>query len=282
MFARTFAVHAKALDLGNARAVADFIESKLIKEVVGRKPFKFRFFVDTDPEAKKIVFYDMSANENVIEFSGLFGRLPQYNVECDLKTIKIHHFNEDNALARVLSLHWANERSPVTAVSPMEEETKKENESLRAVASATSGFLDTALDLDGIVNCSAVESVDPEEFDSQGRPRAMNKLPPEEIAPKERLPFFVVKLDAKSGPNRGIIRSCEGMNFAWSEERSYMILMCRFKMLPPFALVFPITGKVVQESMELYMEKKKAVGMVMYSDDVSDAFRIEKGKPTFE
>lgn len=260
MFARTFALNAPSEDLGNAESVADLIEGHLKKELCGRKPFEFRFFVDIDAENKKILFYDVSSNEQVIEFSGVFGRIPAYSVECGADTVKIYHFHEDNALARVYKLNWDGAKSGAKCIILLEEETKLENSSLRAVASATSGFIDIAQQLDGIVNCSVVEEVDS----------------------KERLPFFTIKMDVKSERNRGIIRSCEDVNFAWSEDRSFMILLCRFKMLPPFAITFPIMGRNVTDSMDLYISSRKAVGMVMFTDDVSDTFRVEKGKPTFE
>lgn len=269
MFARTFALNAPSEDLGNPESVADLIEKHLKKELSGRRPFPFRFFVDIDKEGKKVIFYDVSASEQVIEFSGVFGRIPAYSIECDKDVVKLYHFHEDNALARVFKID-KNANTKVIGVTLEKLESQKESASLRAVASATSGFLDIAQSLDGIVNCSVVEEVASEEA-----LKIDGFVPP-------RLPFFTIKLDVKSERNRGIIRSCEDVNFAWSEERSFMILLCRFKMLPPFAITFPIMGRNVTDSMDLYMNGRKAVGMVMYTDDVSDTFRVSKGKPIFE
>jgi hypothetical protein len=259
LFARTFAVNARSLDFANYVAVGDFLESKVKEGLQGRRPFDFRFFVDAAHEDKKLVFYDMSTTEHVIEFSGIFGRLPRYSVSCEGKAVKIYGFDDKDAEARILSL-GITKAGIINSVERDVEETRKESASLLAVASATSGFLDTAMDLDGVVNCTVVESAET----------------------KERLPFFTLKIDAKSERNRGILRSCEYIHFAWSEDRSNMVLICRFKMLPPYALAFPIMGRYIEDSMKLYMTNRKAVGMVMYTDDVNDSFSVEKEKPTFE
>jgi len=61
-----------------------------------------------------------------------------------------------------------------------------------------------------------------------------------------------------------------------------MIFICRFRMLPPFAVSFPLMGRNIVEAMDLYTRSQKGVGMVMFTDDVSDTFSLEKGKPAFE
>jgi hypothetical protein len=256
MFARSFGIRTKDADLDNQDAVLKILKDNL-QELVGKKPFKFTFFADCDRKNKKIVFYDTTTLEHVMEFSTLFQRLPEYSIECDGKTARIYRFHAETAAAHVLRLVG----DPViTSVEADEEATSKETATMRAVASTTDGFLDTAIDLTGTVVASIVAN---------------------EAGVKR--PFFTVKLDAKSPQNRAIIRSCESMMFAWSDtDTSYMIFMCRFKMLPPFAVTFPLIGRNVEEAANLYMETKKGVGMTMFLDDVSDAFQIENGRPTFE
>jgi hypothetical protein len=256
MFARSFGIRAKDIDLNDRIAVLALIEKNL-SELVGKKPFKFTFFADCDRKNKKIVFYDTTALEHVMEFSTLFQRLPEYSIECDGKLVKVYHFHPENAVARIFTI---SSGPLATAVTRDEAASSAETETLRAVASTTDGFLDTAVDLSGTVIASIV----------------MNDS-------REKRPFFTVKLDAKSPQNRSLIRSCESMMFAWSDtDTSFMIFMCRFKMLPTFALTFPLMGRNVEEAAQLYMETKKGVGMTMFSDDVSDAFKIENGRPTFE
>lgn len=263
MFPRTWAVKPKNLDLSDPKAVIEFLDTTLRKELAGRRYFTFSFFVDVDQELKKIVFYDMSVVENVIEFSSIFARLPEYSITCAGKEVKIYHFNENNAVARVLVLDTIEEkgRQSVHTVWVSKERTEEETKSLQAVASTTHGFIEVACDLSGMVNASVVENADTQ----------------------EKRACFAVKLDAKSDKNRAIVRSCEKMHFAWSDqETSYMVLLCRFRMLPPFALSFPITGRNKEDAMTLYTESKKAVGMVIFTDDVNDSFTIENEKPTFE
>lgn len=256
MFARTFSIKAKDVDLDDHFAVLSILERNL-SDLVGRKPFAFRFFVDCDRVNKKIVFYDTSHQDHVIEFSTLFQRLPEYSIECDSKTVRIYHFHAQKAAALAFNLVG----SPVvTSVAVDEEALRSETAALATVASMTEGFIQTAIDLSGTVVASAVK-------DESG----------------SKYPFFTVKIDAKSGQNRAILRSCEKMTFAWGDtDTSFMVFMCRFKMLPPFALTFPLIGKNVDYAAELYVKSKKGVGMVMYTDDVSDAFRLENSKPTFE
>lgn len=258
MFARTFALNAKKLNFDDPNAVISLIEEHLVRDLSGRRPFGFRLFVDVDKEEKKLVFYDTTAPEHLMEFSGVYCRLPDFSIEFDSKTMKIYRFHEDLAMARVFTASVND--GVIKSLTEDKEATASESKSLRDVASATSGFFDVAGSLIGAVNCSVVE----------------------DINTNERMPFFTVKVDDKSEKNRAVIRSCEDMRFAWSDERSFMVLMCRFKMLPPFALTFPIMGRNIPESMQLYMTHQKAVGMAMYTDDVSDSFRIEKGRPTFE
>lgn len=255
MFARTFGIRTKDIDLDDPKAVIGLIEQHL-GELSGKKPYKFAFFADCDREHKKLIFFDTTAIEHVVEFSSIFSRLPEYSVECDGKSVKIYHFHPENAVARVIPLSG----DPIGPIAADEEASRKETASLLAVASTTDGFLDTAVDLAGVVVATIVEN-----------------------DTKEKRPCFTVKIDAKSPQNRSILRSCEQMFFAWSDmETSYMILMCRFKMLPPFALAFPLMGRNIDEAAELYMDTKKGVGMVMFTDDVSDSFQIENGRPTFE
>lgn len=258
MFSRTFAVHARNINLTDPSAVLSFIEKALQGEIVERKPFKFTFFVDADPELKKIVFYDMTVLEHVIEFSSVFARLPQYSIVSDGEAIRMYYFHEERAQARVLKLTVSE--GVVRDATPWPEETEKEQASLSAVVSTTAGFLDDACTLDGSLTCSVVEN-------SQTG---------------EKLPFFTLKLEASAVKNRGLIRSCERIMFAWSDQTSYMIFLCRFRMLPPFAMMFTILGNKLAESMALYMKTPKAVGMVMFKGDQSDTFTVEKGVPKFE
>jgi hypothetical protein len=258
VFARTFALNAKNLDFENARAVISLIEEHLIKDLSGRRPFAFRLFVDLDKEAKKLVFYDTTAPEHVMEFSGVYCRLPELSIEFDAKTLKIYRFHEEHGSAKIFNA--VVDGGVIRSLTADEATSAEESKSLRDVACATSGFFDVAGSLDGIVSCSVVE----------------------DTTTNERMPFFTVKVDDQSAKNRAVVRSCEDMRFAWSDERSFMVLMCRFKMLPPFAITLPIMGRNIPESMELYITHQKAVGMAMYTDDVSDSFRIEKGRPTFE
>lgn len=262
MFARTFGVYAKTINLDDPVEVIDFIGKSLRTDLVGRRPFRFLFFADCDRELKKIVFYDMSCLEHVIEFSGLLGRLPEYSITCDGKSeIKIHYFNEAKATAKVMTFAFSGGSESVQAIDDSVDATAEETRSLKIVASMTEGFLDTAVDLCGTVIARIVEDNDT----------------------KEHLPFFTIKLDAKSKDNRSVVRSCEKMYFAWSDhDVNYMILICRFKMLPPFAMSFPIMGKGLEEAAQLYMNTKKGVGMVLFTDDVSDTFRITDSKPAFE
>jgi hypothetical protein len=261
LFARTFGIHTKSLDLGNPSEVVSFIGKSLRTDLVGRRPFRFLFFADCDKELKKIVFYDMSCLEHVIEFSSLLSRFPGYSVTCDgVSEIKIHHFDSVEAVAKVMTL-VVGSSGLVSDVCDNDIQTEDETKSLRTVASMTHGFLDVATDLCGTVIARIVEDDNT----------------------KERFPFFTIKFDAKSKDNRSVVRSCEKMYFAWSDhDVNYMILICRFKMLPPFAMSFPIMGKGLEAASQLYMSTKKGVGMTMYTDDVSDTFRITDSKPTFE
>lgn len=258
MFARTFSISAKELDFGNPDEVISFMTKGLTTDLAGRRPFKFLFFSDCDRELQKIVFYDMSCLEHVIEFSGLLGRLPEYSINCDGERIKIHYFHEEKAVARVISI--VTDAGFIKDLTYQVGETDIETKALKDVASLTQGFLDTAVDLQGTVIAQVMED-----------------------EAKEKIPFFTIKLDAKSTKNRAIIRSCEKMYFAWSDQDvNYMILICRFKMLPPFAVTFPMSGRMLPESAHLFMHTKKGVGTVMFTDDVSETFRIEDSKPTFE
>lgn len=261
MFARTFAVYAKTLDLDDPAKVIEFIGNTLRSDFKGRRAFRFLFFADCDRELKKIVFYDMSYTEHVIEFSSLLARLPEYSIACDGKEIKVHYFHEERAMARVFHLR---EEGPVVGdLLDMKEESEKETTSLKAVASMTHGFLDAAIDLQGSVLANVFE--DPET--------------------KERYAYFTVKLDASSKDNRAIIRSCEKMYFAWSDtDANYMIFLCRFKMLPPFAMSFPILSPKERSmaAAKIFMTTKKGVGMVVFSDDNPESFSIADSKPTFE
>ncbi len=175
----------------------------------------------------------------------------------------MYYFHPEDAAAKVLDFTVKEEdgEKHITEVKPSGRGTAQETESLRAVASSTHGFVEIAADLAGIVNASMVENAD------TGEKRA----------------FFAVKVDARSEKNRAILRSTEVMHFAWSDQdTSYMIFLCRFRMLPLFALSFPLMGKNVQEAMQLYTSTKKAVGVVMFTDDVSDSFQIENERPSFE
>lgn len=262
MFARTWSVSAKEIDLGNPEEVAAYIVVSLQKEFVGKRPFKFTFFVDADPAIQKLVFYDMSIIEQVIEFSAFFGRLPQYSVVSDAKTVRVCHYHPDQAFSKVMTIATAPEGNgaTVTAVALSPTETESETKSLRAVASTTEGFLDVAGSIGGNVTCQIMEHEETH----------------------EKRAVFTVKIDGRSEKNRAIIRSCEKMHFAWSDQASYMVLLCRFKMLPPFALTFPVLGQKLVDAMHTYMKTDSAVGMVMYTDDVTDTFNVEKGRPTFE
>ncbi len=187
-------------------------------------------------------------------------RLPQYSIQYDPPKIKIYHFNEDRAMARVLEVE-GEPKAKATGVKSLPEESKTESKALHDVASLTNGFLDAAVDLQGQVIAKVFQN--------------------EET--KEKFPFFTLKLDAKSADNRAIVRSCEKMFFAWSDtDTNYMILICRFKMLPPYAMMFPISGKSMEAAAELYMKTKKGVGVAIFNDDVNDSFRLEDSKPTFE
>jgi len=263
MFGRTFAVSTRGFDPTNPSEVVRSIEEKLSKELQGYPAAPFLFFADVNTEFKKVVFYDMCQLETTMEFASIFGRFPQYSISFDGKSsVKIHYFKEDGSIARVLSTPVEDRggRRVIASVAPDEAESVKETESVRQVTSVIVGLLDAAQSLDGKVACSVVENEQT----------------------KEKLPFFTLRLDDVSEKNRAVIRSCERMYFAWSQEGSYMILICRFKMLPPFAMSFPILGRSAHEAMHLFIETKKAVGVVMFTDDVNDAFTINDNKPTFE
>jgi hypothetical protein len=263
MFPRTWAVKPKDLDLADPKAVIEFLETTLQKELTGRRLFTFSFFVDVDQELKKIVYYDMSVVEHVIEFSSIFARLPEYSIDCAGKEVKIYHFDPESAVARVLILDTIapDGKDEIHKVWVSQERSEEETKSLKAVASTTHGFIEVACDLAGIVNASVVENAET----------------------KEKRAFFSVKLDAPSDKNLAIIRSCEKMHFAWSDqETSYMVFLCRFRMLPPFALSFPIMGRNMEDAMTLYTKSKQAVGVVIFTDDVNDSFTIAEEKPTFE
>lgn len=261
MFARTFAVRAKGVNLDDPAAVIDFIERGLRSDLIGRRPFKFLLFADADKENEKVVFYDMSTLQHTIEFSSLLGRLPQFSVQCYPPKISIYHFHEERAIARILDLEgWVN-TGKVEGVIPSLKESADESKAVRDVASLTNGFLDTAVELTGQVVAKVFENEHT----------------------KQPFPFFTIKLDAKSQDNRAVVRSCEKMYFAWSDtETNYMILVCRFKMLPPYAMMFPISGKSMAKAAELYMKTKKGVGVAIFNDDVNDSFKIEDSKPIFE
>lgn len=260
MFARTFAVYAKAVDLGTPRAVVDFVAGRLREELVGRKAFSFTLFADVDETRKKIVFYDASHTEHVIEWSAIFQRLPQLSVSCDGDMLKIYHFYAEEGLARVFSIGRAPD-NVILGLTPYEDASRRESEEVRIMTSSTDGFVQSANAIDGAVSCGVVENAET----------------------KERLAHFTLRLSNKSVPYRGIIRSCREIFFAWSDDStSSMILICKFKMLPDFALSFPILGKNLQEAMVLYTRSKKAVGLTVYRDDQSDAFLVEEGRPVFD
>lgn len=263
MFPRTFAIKAKKEELKERAKLLDLFERQFSQDLPGKRPSKFTLFADVDLDLGKVVFYDMSTSEHVIEFSSIFARLPEFSIECSGEAIKMYYFNPDEADARVLAVESKDggDGPRIIAVKKSAEETAKEAKSLQAVASSTHGFVEIAADLSGIVNCSVVENTD------TGEKRA----------------FFAVKVDAKSEANRAILRSTEEMHFAWSDqEASNMIFLCRFRMLPLFALSFPLMGKNIIEAMELYTQSKRAVGVVMFTDDESDSFTIENEKPKFE
>lgn len=262
MFARTWSVSAKNLNLSDPEEVGAYLVTNLQKEFVGRRPFPFTFFADADLELKKIVFYDMSIIEQVIEFSAFFGRLPQYSLVSDGKIVRVCHYHTEQAFVKVLTIATApeGEGKTVTAVSLSPTETESETKSLRDVASTTEGFLDVAGSLTATVTCQVMEN------DETHEKRAV----------------FTIKVDGRSEKNRAIVRSCEKMHFAWSDQASYMVLLCRFKMLPPFALTFPVTGQKLVDAMQTYMKTDCGVGMAMYTDDVTDSFDIKKGRPIFE
>lgn len=262
MFARTFAVHAKSVPLDDPDAVLSFMGDNLLKEAVGREPAKLNLFADVDPEHKKIVFYDVSNLEAVVEFSSIWGRLPDYCVDCDGEKIKIYHFHPDKSRAKVFDLVCSEKdgRKEVVSIAPMKEESAKESKELKTMVSSTDGLLQAAEQITGKVVCAVVEN---------------DKT-------KEKRPLFTLKLDVAHMKYRAILKSCKRMYFAWSEDVSYMVLICRFRMLPAFAITLPVMGKNIRESMNLYIQTDRAVGMVMYADDVQDAFTAEKGEPTFE
>jgi len=262
VFARTFAVRAKGIALDDPDAVISFVSRKLCEEIVGRQPFKVSLFADVDAGHQKIVFYDVSALESVVEFSSIYGRLPDYCVECDGERFKVFHFHPDRSRAHVCDMAFLEKdgRKEVVSMAPNMKESARESDELKAVVSSTDGLLQAAEDIMGKVVCSVVEHK----------------------TTKERRPFFTLKLDIKSEKYRAILRSCKRLYFAWSEDVSYMVLICRFKMLPAFALSLPVMGKNIRESMELYIRTDCAVGMVMYADDQSDAFTVTKGEPIFE
>lgn len=262
MFARTFAVRAKDLDFGNPEAVLSFMGESLCKEAVGREPIKFSLFVDADAEHKKVVFYDVSILESVIEFSSIFGRTPEYSVESDGEKFRLYHFHPDRSVARVYDMAFFEKdgRREIASIAPDPGASEKESRDLKIIVSSTDGLLKAAEDITGKVVCQVVQNEETQ----------------------EKRPFFALKLDVRHEKYRAILRSCQKMHFAWSEDVSYMVLICRFKMMPAFALAIPVTGKALREAMELYMQTDRAVGMVMYVDDVSDAFTIEKGEPVFE
>lgn len=261
MFARTFAIHAK-IPLDDPDAVLSLMGDSLLKEAVGREPSKFSLFADVDPEHKKIVFYDVSNLENVVEFSSIWGRLPDYCVDCDGEKMKLYHFHPDKSRAKIFDLAFVEKdgRKEVVSIAPDKEASAKESRELKTMVSSTDGLLQAAENITGKVVCTVL----------------MNSVT------KEKRPSFSLKLDVKSSKYRAILRSCGRMHFAWAEDVSYMVLICRFKMLPAFALRIPVMGRDLRESMELYIRTNVAVGMVMYTDDVSDAFTIQKGEPVFE
>lgn len=263
MFPRTFAIKASKQEFANRHKLLDLFEQQFIRDLVGKYPSRFTLFADADADLGKVVFYDMSTSEHVIEFSSIFARLPEFSVECSGKDLKMYYFNPEKADARVLTIvtKGGSGAQKISEVKREKAKTDEEAKSLRAVASSTHGFVEIAADLTGIVNCSVVENSE------TGEKRA----------------FFAVKVDAKSEKNRAILRSTELMHFAWSDqETSYMIFLCRFRMLPLFALSFPLLGKNIAEAMDLYTKTKKAVGVVMFTDDESDSFTIKNEKPTFE
>lgn len=259
MFAKTFSTYAKHLDLDDPQAVVAFIGETLQKEVVGRRPAKIAFFADAARGKKKLVFYDVSSLEDVVEFSSFFTRLPEYCVECDGTYLKIYYFHPEFSLASVFDLHRDTTTGIVSAAVHSEAMSTKETQELRSTVGSTDGLLQASRDICGRVVCSVVENEH-----------------------KERRPFFTVKLDVKHEKYRPILRSCQRVYFAWSEDVSSMVMICRFRMLPAFALTFPVMGRGIQESMKLYIETDRAVGLIMYADDVSDAFTVEKGSPLFE
>ena len=93
--------------------------------------------------------------------------------------------------------------------------------------------------------------------------------------------MFTVKIDGKSADRRPVFRAANKVLFAWSLETSHMIFICKMGILPPFSMFLPIIGKAAKDAMELYHKNEKAVGMIMYSDDVTDSFEIHKGTPSF-
>jgi hypothetical protein len=263
MFGRTFALSGKNLDMTKPTEIVRAIEDKLSEDLVGFPATPFLFFVDANKELQKLVFYDMCSLETTMEFSSIFGRFPEYSVSFDgEKSVKIHYFHEDQAIARIrtVSVGEKDGRKVVLSTAADDAGSDAETVAVRQVTSVVTGLLDAAQCLDGKVTCSVVENEHT----------------------KEKLPFFTLRIDDRSEKNRAVIRSCERMYFAWSEDGSSMILICRFKMMPPFAMSFPIMGRSAVEAMSLFIQAKKGVGMVMFSDDVNDAFTINDCKPTFE
>lgn len=263
MFGRTFAISGKDIDLGSPAEVVRKIEGMLCSELVGTTPAPLMFFVDVDREIERLVLYDMCTLETTMEFASIFGRFPQYSVDFDgASSLKIHHFAEDGSVARVVNVACGEKdgRKVVLSAKADDDASARETEAVRQVTSVVTGLLDVAHALDGKVTCSVVEN---------------------DIT-KERLPFFTLRIDDKSDRNRAVIRSCERLYFAWSEEGSSMIMICRFRMMPPFAISFPIMGRNAMEAMALFTSTKKGVGVVMFSDDVNDALTIDDNKPKFE
>lgn len=262
MFPRTFSVKAKEIDISDPDKVTDFLAKRLVEELPGRPAAKFLFFADADPEVGKIVFYDMSAIEQVIEFAAIFARLPQYSVEYAENEVRIYRFDENHSIAKIITLDFQGEgaarRISGARLSP--ERSDEESKALDMVASTTAGLLEASFELAGSVSCMIVT------HSVTGEKRA----------------HFSLRIDGKSQKNRAIVRSCQKMFFAWSEEGSFFILVCRFKMLPPFALSFPVLGENVPEAMQFVQEQKKAVGIVRYTDDIVDTFSYDDTKPTFE
>lgn len=257
MFARTLALTAKEIDLENPDAVLDFLAESIRKDLVGHPPITLYLLADVDPEIGKVILYDIRIQEQIMEISNLFGRIPVYSIVVNPDTAYLYYLDSKGSKARVIG--YKTEDGKITSVIRSKDADEKATQDLHEAVSANFSLIEAAMGVSGTVIPAVAENE----------------------KTKERRAMFTVKIDGKSTDHRLVFRAAKKVLFAWSLDTSHMIFICKVDILPPFSMFLPIIGKGAKDAMELYHKNEKAVGMIMYSNDVTDSLEIHKGIPTF-